>query len=1234
MTKTQLKNQILASKVNSLRSDVNEASLRTALFYFFINLQDKILTELSEYWNDDFMVQGQIDLILAPIFESQKEYYDLLLKHNLKEFRKGKKTAKRLVKIAKRGITGADKAEVDLKKGFKASFTKKKEMFGTLQYSEDKLRNQTFIASESTMNRVDKDVNDILADGYNSGKGIAQVRDNITKRFTQLKTWEAERIARTEIHSSQSMGIMNGYESLGVEYIEWDSAHDMRVRGLKKSDKADHVTLSGEIIRLGDTFSNGLAYPGDRSGALVEWINCRCGNLPFIMPDGYTAPPGKMQFRENEIVKIDVEPIDDIINTVEDPLVNLSEEDKVFYNRWKRNYAQEEGETYEEWYQRLSRGHKTPIINKEYGIKRVMEHQEKSLQFLEKTYPKEYQKIYKEAIKPVDYNRLTSLQRKIFEDYKVSAKEDPELWAKSPFLQKRFNELEAIARDTTIYAEEVTLSLQDVATNIGGLKEEKFMKYVFKDKDYVIYISEELPATNKYAIDWQNPKEIIELLEKQPKQIRDSYKELIISNQRGAYDINTNLKTDGLSDTFGKVITFHDDKHRFKTIIPHEGAHNLDSFAEISSSEKYIQSTKLDHELRLNNTIEISNLPEGTPLNQQNTKKVWVSDYAEISYNKSKNLTEDWAESVSAYVNEPKWFAKNYPNKFNYIDDYFGNIHGKVEIPTPKPKPKVKGLDKYALTESETLRYNELKALKEKEGGLGLKLRQEFEALADRKEFNEMRNKILLEGGDPTDIFALEGAEGVRYERLYKKFRDWEPLKATEIKPVKIKKEGLFENKDAFKLTSEEKTFYKQAKKNYASLKEDEKEYYKTLTSKTEFNKLHKKLLETGLDSSESNTYLKLYSNYKKEWGLPELNLDLKFKPGTETWEWDQVFKGHVKVENKMISQGEIDELLSLRKKELLSKYELSPQPITESELSRIKELSNQREFNWLYHLNEAEQGLEYGDYVKYKKYFNQFKDKLKLDPKILENKLPEYNHELKPGKITNDSNPLKLKGTTETGLPPRYDIKDLFTVDVTKLSRNERRVLKKWMGNDFVTFRDYMVRSEGDVNKFMNYLLNGSEHELRHYHFVKVALEKGEVEKAKQLIRDIAAEIDHDLPVLDNILNNNWNKEAMTLWRVEERHHLGENPKKGDIVTFKGRNSTAITKEGTSHFSEVTNREMQWTYEIEAPVGTRGAYVSHLNDSESIKQEMEFLLAEDTKMEIISFDEKRKKAKLRIIVD
>jgi hypothetical protein len=50
-------------------------------------------------------------------------------------------------------------------------------------------------------------------------------------------------------------------------------------------------------------------YPGDRDGDIKEWINCRCTTVPYIIPYGYIAPPGRVQFREEDLVKI----ADDII---------------------------------------------------------------------------------------------------------------------------------------------------------------------------------------------------------------------------------------------------------------------------------------------------------------------------------------------------------------------------------------------------------------------------------------------------------------------------------------------------------------------------------------------------------------------------------------------------------------------------------------------------------------------------------------------------------------------------------------------------------------------------------------------------------------------------------------------------------------------------------------------------------------------------------------------------------
>ena len=289
------KQELLASQVSNLVSDTNENLLRVNLSKFFTDLEQDIQSALMEYWNDTVLLQGQLNLILAPIHEKHQEYYELIMKHKLQEFNRGKRTGERLVR---RQQGQSLKASKPVK--FHHS---PEELFGTLQYSEDKLSKDTFTASEFTLNRIDESINQILVDGYREGNGINDVSRKLTERFDQLRTWEATRIARTEIHTAQNMGVMNSYESLGVEYTQWKSAHDKRVRGNRKSDRANHIIMDGEIIPFGGNYSNGLKYPGDKSGTIEEWINCRCSNAPFVLPAGMMAPSFS-PFREEDLIPI------------------------------------------------------------------------------------------------------------------------------------------------------------------------------------------------------------------------------------------------------------------------------------------------------------------------------------------------------------------------------------------------------------------------------------------------------------------------------------------------------------------------------------------------------------------------------------------------------------------------------------------------------------------------------------------------------------------------------------------------------------------------------------------------------------------------------------------------------------------------------------------------------------------------------------------------------------------
>lgn len=291
-----MKNRRLLGQLNSARSRNNEKQLQREVSQFFNRLHTQVDNDLHKYWSDD-LLNGQVDLILSNITGSHLEYYKVLLKYVKREYRLGQDEARRLVRLAVKGYSFKSRNDDALE------IYEEYNLFSTLTGAEDDLLERVFRASLTTLIRVDQSIKELLLTGYKSGNGINYVANLLTQRFDQLAGWEAKRIARTEIHNAHNTAVVDTYKELDIEYTMWISPDDGRVRSYEKGDKADHVILNGEIIRLGDTYSNGLRYPGDTDGPLVEWINCRCANAPYIMPYGYIAPP-KKQFHEDELIKI------------------------------------------------------------------------------------------------------------------------------------------------------------------------------------------------------------------------------------------------------------------------------------------------------------------------------------------------------------------------------------------------------------------------------------------------------------------------------------------------------------------------------------------------------------------------------------------------------------------------------------------------------------------------------------------------------------------------------------------------------------------------------------------------------------------------------------------------------------------------------------------------------------------------------------------------------------------
>ena len=291
MLKSQeMKKKLLIAQLNKAISHNNERQLELAVSRYFKDLKQEVLSNLEEYWSEYQLLQGHIDLILKPVEDSHERYYNILAKHDSKEYKLGEDEAQRLIQIVQDNTAMKARWRPRLR-------TITNNLFGTLPWTEEDLLQKVFTASKRTLARVTSDLNQIITEGYTSGKGIDVVASMLTTRFNQLETWEAKRIARTEIHNSHNQGVMRIYDEVGVTYTQWIAADDDRTR-------ESHAEINGEIIPMGGTYSNGLQYPGDTDGPIEEWINCRCSNAPFVMPYGYTAPPGMQQFREEDLVKL------------------------------------------------------------------------------------------------------------------------------------------------------------------------------------------------------------------------------------------------------------------------------------------------------------------------------------------------------------------------------------------------------------------------------------------------------------------------------------------------------------------------------------------------------------------------------------------------------------------------------------------------------------------------------------------------------------------------------------------------------------------------------------------------------------------------------------------------------------------------------------------------------------------------------------------------------------------
>lgn len=138
----------------------------------------------------------------------------------------------------------------------------------------------------SNADRVKINMQRAITNSIVRGDGI-QAMSSAIKTVLEGNANDTVRIARTESNRILNQARYDVYEKakeLGVQMeVEWVSRVDDRTRRYSKGDKADHVRLNGERVKLGQRFSNGLLKPGDESaGKPEETINCRCTTKVFL----------------------------------------------------------------------------------------------------------------------------------------------------------------------------------------------------------------------------------------------------------------------------------------------------------------------------------------------------------------------------------------------------------------------------------------------------------------------------------------------------------------------------------------------------------------------------------------------------------------------------------------------------------------------------------------------------------------------------------------------------------------------------------------------------------------------------------------------------------------------------------------------------------------------------------------------------------------------------------------
>lgn len=142
-----------------------------------------------------------------------------------------------------------------------------------VRFLEEKA-NQIVSVNKTTADKIVKTVTAMVRDGVAHEDIAGQIKD-----LYNLRDSQARRIARQETGSALNGGRFLQMSEEEVQRHEWLTSRDARVR-------ESHEKIDGEIVAIGEPFSNGLEFPQDPNGDPSETIGCRCLTLPATSSRG------------------------------------------------------------------------------------------------------------------------------------------------------------------------------------------------------------------------------------------------------------------------------------------------------------------------------------------------------------------------------------------------------------------------------------------------------------------------------------------------------------------------------------------------------------------------------------------------------------------------------------------------------------------------------------------------------------------------------------------------------------------------------------------------------------------------------------------------------------------------------------------------------------------------------------------------------------------------------------